>query len=259
MKVTQIATVIALALACSVLLRQTATAQQYNPGEIKPAPANSPAADPLGQNPQPANQYAPAQSTQGNQILDNPQGRSDTRMGQNNAVRGGEDDQRLNATLAACLLRHNKAEVELGKLAESRATDKDVKQFAQRMVTDHQQVVDKLQRIPNVNEPSGRLADIGRQIDDRALELARQQLESKSGKDFDAAYIGCQIGGHMQMTAALDVLTNQTSGELQKIVNDSRPTVEKHLTQAKSLMEQLNKGGSTENRSQAERPVRQER
>jgi predicted outer membrane protein len=70
----------------------------------------------------------------------------------------------------------------------------------------------------------------------------KKELEGKSGRDFDSCYVGSQIGGHMHMAAALDVLSDQTTGQLRDIVKDAQPTVDKHLDRAKKLMDQLDKG-----------------
>ena len=124
--------------------------------------------------------------------------------------RGANQDQNLDKTFAACLLTANKGEVELGKLAAQRATDRDVKAFAEQMVKDHSQQVDKLQQFIGTQEPSDRRSQIDKQIAERCASDLKKELEGKSGKDFDACYVGAQIGGHMHMAAALAVLSDQT-------------------------------------------------
>src|SRR4029079_7124373 len=47
--------------------------------------------------------------------------------------------------LAGCLLGQNKAEVELSQIALQRSENAEVKQFAQKMITDHQKMIDQLQ------------------------------------------------------------------------------------------------------------------
>jgi hypothetical protein len=43
----------------------------------------------------------------------------------------------------------------------------------------------------------------------------------------------------MQMAAALKVLAGHTSGKLNEVVKEARPTVDKHLAHAKKLMDEL--------------------
>lgn len=163
------------------------------------------------------------------------QPRADREIRQTAATGEVGQGQDLNRVFAACLLAANKAEVELGQLAASRAESKEVKDFAQQMVKDHGEAVKKLEAIVGSQQPNDRRSQIEKQISDRCHQMVREELESKSGKEFDQCYIGSQIGGHVHMAAALDVLANETSGELQKIVKDAKPTVEKHLKHAKDL------------------------
>jgi putative membrane protein len=154
-------------------------------------------------------------------------------------------EQNLDKILATRLLTGTKAEVELGNLAEQRASDRDIKAFAQQMVKDHSQQVETLQRFIGGQEPTDRRSQIDKQIAERCLANLKRELESKSGKDFDDCYIGAQIGGHMQMAAALAVISEQTSGQLHSIAKEAQPTVDRHLDQAKKLMDQLDKGSSS--------------
>ena len=208
--------------------------------------------------------------------------------------------------LASCLLQKNKAEVELGQIAQQQAQNPQVKQFAQMMVQDHQQVVQKLQPLagmhgartdassqfdaqrqpadttrlpgsPGAGQPdrdtdrnlttdraSGKqnpalneVAQIERQITDRYFEAVREDLQQKQGADFDKCYLATQIGGHMHMLAALEVIEQQGPDQLRQIAQQAQPKVQQHLEQAKQLMKQLE--GSSATSSQAERQSRTQR
>ncbi len=52
----------------------------------------------------------------------------------------------VDGRLAQCILGDNQGEITLGKLAEERAKDKDVKQFAEKMVRDHEQFGQQLDK-----------------------------------------------------------------------------------------------------------------
>jgi predicted outer membrane protein len=208
--------------------------------------------------------------------------------------------------LASCLLQKNKAEVELGQIAQQQAQNPQVKEFAQRMVQDHQQIVQKLQPLagmqdartgassqfdaqrqtadatrlpgsPGAGQPNrdvsrdlttdratGRqnpalneLAQIERQITDRYFESVREDLQQKQGVEFDKCYLGSQIGGHMHMLAALEVIEQQGPDQLRQIAQQAQPKVQQHLEHAKQLMKQLE--GSSATSSQAERQPRTQR
>jgi predicted outer membrane protein len=114
MKSTLAACAIALAGACYLSAQQPNTDQQ-TPGQ------------------QPATSHVtPAQTTpeQSNQLGDRAsQGRHD-----------------LNFYIADCLIDGNRAEIALARLAMQRATDPEVKQFAERAIQDHTQFLNKLQQ-----------------------------------------------------------------------------------------------------------------
>jgi putative membrane protein len=140
---------------------------------------------------------------------------------------------------AACLLQANEAEVKVAKIAAQKADSPAVKQFAEQMIQDHTALANKLQQFVGNQQPTDRRSQIERQIGDRCLAMFEQELESKTGKEFDSCYLGSQIGGHMHMKAALEVLASETTGQLQQIAQDAQPTVEHHLQQAKDLMRQV--------------------
>ncbi len=151
----------------------------------------------------------------------------------------GQSGQSIDNQFAACLLQANEGEIKLGKLAAERAESKDVKEFADQMVKDHSALAEKLEHIVGTQRPNDRRSQIEKQINDRCLAMFEEELESKSGKEFDACYVGSQIGGHMHMIAALEVLSNESSGQLQQIAKDALPTVQQHYEHAKKLMKQV--------------------
>jgi putative membrane protein len=212
------------------------------PGDIKPAQSASPAANPA------------APTNNGRNVIDRPRGAVQENVGvpndrrradgnQRQIARGerGDREENLNRQLAACLLTKNKGEVELGKYVEGRAKDSEVKEFAAQMVNDHSEVVAKLERIVGSDMPSDRRSEIAKEIDEQCLESLKKELGDKSAGEFDACYVGSQIAGHMQMAAALKVLSKHATGELRDVITEAQPTVDKHLKHAKELMNKLEK------------------
>ncbi len=87
------------------------------------------------------------------------------------------------------------------------------------------------------------LAGIEQKIDERCLQALREELQQKSGAEFDECFVGSQIAGHMHMLAALEVISQETKGPLKQASGEARPTVQKHLNQAKQLAMQLQASG----------------
>jgi predicted outer membrane protein len=65
-------------------------------------------------------------------------------------------NQQVQQFLAACLLAKNQAEVELGQLAQQQAQNPEVKQFAQKTVQDHRQIVQQLQPLAGTQKTAAR-------------------------------------------------------------------------------------------------------
>jgi predicted outer membrane protein len=285
-------------------------ATNRSPGEIKPAQAQSDASNPTGQNRATSSQIdrsQPGRPIQGRQPYSANYRGTQANNGQNSAVE---------MYLANCLLKRNQGEIEISQFAAEQSQNPKVKQFAQELAKDHQQVVEKLQQIagargvptktssldtsarPESDRPATRtpgesatdtgvlgqdsrtnrigsdretnesvttgrtatqgsgalqqLASIEEKIADRCEQALREELQQKSGAEFDQCFVGAQVGGHMQMLAALDVISQDTQGPLKQIAEEAKPTVQKHLDHAKGLAKQLMSG--EQGSAQAQRP-----
>jgi putative membrane protein len=168
------------------------------------------------------------------------------------------------------------AEVELGRMASDRATNPDVKRFAQMMVQDHTKAGDELKQTA---------AKYGIQpapkIDDKHQNLM-DKLSKLRGPQFDREYIDAMVDDHQNAVDSLesrvdstaplkDRLTNKDSANSQvkpeqsdnapaAAVNtwaaNSLPTVRHHLDEAKRLDNQLDRTGrDTSTRNEAKPPA----
>ncbi len=83
------------------------------------------------------------------------------------------------------------AEVQLGQLAQEKSQSNDVKQFAQKMVSDHSQMGDKwfkpVAKQMGVSEPKG-----PSKKDKKLIE----KLQALSGPEFDTEYIQAMVKDH---------------------------------------------------------------
>jgi len=165
----------------------------------------------------------------------------------------------------------NMAEVELGKMAIERSTNAEVKKFGQMMVDDHTLAGDKLKSTAsqhNIAVPAA--------LDDKHQEL-REKLAKLQGTSFDREYMAAMADGHEtvlgklesridkadlakwktktsdQMTGkksevrgeAVAVLPERSDNAVTMSINqwaaEAYPTVQAHLTAAKSLDSGLKK------------------
>jgi predicted outer membrane protein len=96
------------------------------------------------------------------------------------------------------------------------------------------------------------LASIEEKIADRCQQALKEELQSKSGAEFDQCYVGSQIAGHMHMLAALEVLSEEGPGQLKQAADDAKPIVQKHLEHAKQLANDMK--SDARGSAQAQRP-----
>jgi len=103
------------------------------------------------------------------------------------------------------------------------------------------------------NSAVHQLMQIDRQINERALQVARDDLQQKSGAEFDKCYVGNAIIAHVHALAALEVIGKQTQGALAQVAQQAQPDVQQHLDHAKQLMKQLeSQSGATGTQAQRE-------
>ncbi len=134
---------------------------------------------------------------------------------------GEKDDENDFAVKAA---NGGMFEMELAKMAQEKATSKDVKEFAAMMMKDHMAVSEELKAIAarkNITLP----ATLGKDEQEDVDELAKL-----SGAEFDKKYVDAMVEDHEK-----DVkLFQETSiagedPELKTFAGKTLPTLQKHL------------------------------
>ena len=117
------------------------------------------------------------------------------------------------------------AEVQLGQLAQEKSQSNDVKQFAQKMVSDHGQMGDKwfkpvaLQM--GISEPKG-----PSKKDKKALE----KLQGLSGQDFDREYITMMVKDHQKdLKEFKDEANVAQDPNVKQIADKGSQVIEQHL------------------------------
>jgi putative membrane protein len=130
----------------------------------------------------------------------------------------------------------NMAEVELGTLAKDKASDRDVKAFAQRMIDDHRKANTELKAVADrkhLTWPTSLPAD--------AVAL-KDKLSKLSGSAFDRAYVDAMVMGHGE--ALMEVKTEAQSGtdpDVKAWAMQATSVVQAHLTHAQDLQKSHNK------------------
>jgi putative membrane protein len=151
-----------------------------------------------------------------------------------------KSDQKIdNADAAAMkqLAQANLNEVEGGKAAASKAQSPDVKQFAQKMVTDHQQMYNELQSL--AKQKSVALPQSASLKDMAQMKLA----ERANGVDFDKKYMEMMLKDHLKDAKDTQDLASKTKDpEFKAAVQKAHAKIEEHLQLAKQVNSRLNSG-----------------
>lgn len=125
-------------------------------------------------------------------------------------------------------------EVRLGSLAEARASAPAVKQFGQRMVSDH----GAMQK-----QWSALASSSGMRVS-AALDAGKQQqvtrLGGLSGAAFDQAYMSTMVRDHQNDVAAFrQQASSARSAEVRQLASSGLATIEQHLSLAQQVASQV--------------------
>lgn len=128
-------------------------------------------------------------------------------------------------------LQGGETEVELGKLAQEKSQSADVKQFAQKMVSDHSQMGEKwfkpVAQQMGVSEPKG-----PSKKDKKLIE----KLQGLSGPQFDTEYIQAMLKDHKE---DLKDFQNQAQSAQNPVVKQIAEQGQKIISMHLQLIEQI--------------------
>lgn len=126
------------------------------------------------------------------------------------------------------------AEVNISNLAASKATNADVKTFANRMVTDHSKANDELKQLASTKGVT-----LPADVDDEHKKKM-DELSSKNGKDFDKAYMDAMVKDHEKVVAAFEKTSKSAKdADLKTWVTNTLPTIQDHLKMAKETAKKV--------------------
>jgi putative membrane protein len=146
--------------------------------------------------------------------------------------RSGLNDARI----AAMVLAANNTDISYARLVPSRAERPDVKDFGQRMLTDHTGVntavndlLTKLNVTPEDNQASLDFRDESANRRDEMRELM--------GYAFDSTYIENEVSYHVKFLATIDsvLIPAARNKDLKALLTSVRPAVAAHLAHAEQV------------------------
>lgn len=136
----------------------------------------------------------------------------------------------------------NQIDIAYAAIAKEKSKDKEILKFAETMTTDHNAVlaqagalVKKLNVTPKDNAVSQSLLT--------GADKTKKTLRSKSGKDFDQAYIDNEVAYHKSVISAVETLLipETENAELKALLQNIVPALKTHLAHAEMVQKSFAK------------------
>ncbi len=122
----------------------------------------------------------------------------------------------------------NSTEIRLGEIAQTSASNDDVKAFAKHMVEDHTKLRTEVEDLAKQDQGT-----VPQTLDQKHSDLV-DKLSKVTGSDFDKQYMAEMIKGHQKAIAAFKTeTTNTAQTPVEKWAEQTLPGLKMHLDMAK--------------------------
>jgi putative membrane protein len=123
-----------------------------------------------------------------------------------------------------------KAEVELAKLAEQKATNPRVKEFAGKIANDHSGANEELKQLAERKDLT-----VPEMVPTEEQEF-RDKLAKMSGRQFDQAYMQHMVEDHKKDISEFQKASQEAQdNDVKAFIEKTLPALQQHLQQAQSL------------------------
>ena len=182
--------------------------------------------------------FAACNSGNNSNSVDSAQNINDSTLPDSNSMNNGDTSamtssapvSQEDADWAAKVANANMTEIELSKVAQTKAVNDRLKNFANMMVNDHTTAGDKLKQLAaskNITLPANLDGDSQKMLDN---------LNKKSGKDFDKAYTNDMLDGHKDAVDAFQKGSNNLQdADLKNFAAQTLPTIQMHQDSIKAI------------------------
>jgi len=138
----------------------------------------------------------------------------------------------------------NQIDIDHAKLALKKAKDKQVRDFAQQMITDHTAVLKSVGELGAKLKVTPEDSDTSKSLTSQAAETTKK-LKGLRGKAFDKAYMDNEVAYHQAVIDAVSkvLIPNAKNAELKQALEGAAPLFQGHLEHAQSVDNAL--GSST--------------
>lgn len=144
--------------------------------------------------------------------------------------------------IASVAVTADQIDIEYAAIAKEKSKNADVLKFAETMAKDHQSVNDqavalatKLGVTPQDNATTQSLIS--------GAATTKEMLNSKTGADFDKAYIDNEVAYHKAAIGVVEntLIPDATNPELKSLLQTALPIFKQHLEHAEMIQKQFSK------------------
>lgn len=144
-----------------------------------------------------------------------------------------------NAEILGLLNTIDHNEIDAGQLALQKGATPEVRSFASRMVREHETMMRNTGRLAYRLSVQPQKPALASTMEDTHRDTMKT-LGTKSGSDFDKAYIAYQVNMHEQaMDLVGEVIGSIENQDLKRHLSETKPDLQNHLVSAQSIERQM--------------------
>lgn len=142
--------------------------------------------------------------------------------------------------IAEVMEEANDAEINAAKMAKKETKNKEVRDFANHMIAEHEKNLKETKKIAKKNDIDGKDSAMSEAVEADA-KAKKKMLKEQKGPAFDKMYMEQQVSMHTQLLNDLDAkfIPSATNPEFKTHLQATREHVSKHLEMAKELQAKL--------------------
>lgn len=146
------------------------------------------------------------------------------------------------AEVASVAVVANQIDIRYAEIAKERSKDAEVLKFAETMVSDHNAVINQAVALTKKLGVTPKENSVSQQLLSDA-EKTKEMLASKSGKEFNKAYIDNEVAYHKAVIAAVEglLIPETENAELKELLQNVVPALKTHLSHAEMLQKKYAK------------------
>jgi putative membrane protein len=150
--------------------------------------------------------------------------------------------------IVGIVIAANQIDIDYAKLALSKSKNKQVRGFAQQMVTDHSAVQQSVFDLGAKLKVAPAESDTSKSLKSQSEETTTK-LKSLHGAPFDKAYIDNEVEFHKAVIDAVSsvLIPNAQNGELKSALEGTVPLFQGHLEHAQKIQADLETNRATPN------------